>query len=207
MPLIRREPVKRAAPAGADLRQAAAALRSGAAEERRDAARSLAAKPEAAGVLGEALATERDGRVREAIFTSLTRLGSAECVEAIIPHLRSDDAGLRAGALDALRGMIDTVRPRLPALLADPDPDIRVLCCDLVRDLSAADATELLCSVLERDPEANVCGAAIDVLAEIGNRAALPALEKCAARFPDQGFLTFAIKVAAERIASQGAGC
>lgn len=207
MPLIRREPVKRAAPAGADLRQAAAALRSGAAEERRDAARSLAAKPEAAGVLGEALATERDGRVREAIFTSLTRLGSAECVEAIIPHLRSDDAGLRAGALDALRGMIDTVRPRLPALLADPDPDIRVLCCDLVRDLSAADATELLCRVLERDPEANVCGAAIDVLAEIGNRAALPALEKCAARFPDQGFLTFAIKVAAERIASQGAGC
>ena len=207
MPLIRREPVHRAEPAGADLRQAVAALRSGAAEERWHAARSLAATPESAGMLGDALATERDGRVREAIFTSLTRLGTAESVEAIIPHLRSDDAGLRAGALDALRGMIDTVRPRLPALLAEPDPDIRVLCCDLARDLSAADATELLSGVLERDPEANVCGAAIDVLAEIGTPAALPALEKCAARFRDQGFLTFAIKVAAERIASQGAAC
>jgi HEAT repeat protein len=207
MPLIRREPADRAEPAGPDLRQAAAALRSEAAQERWHAARSLAAKPDAVGILGEALARERDGRVREAIFTSLTRLGSAESVEAIMPHLRSDDAGLRAGALDALRGMINTVRPHLPALLTDPDPDIRVLCCDLVRELSAADATELLCGVLEREREANVCGAAIDVLAEIGTPAALPALEKCAARFRDQGFLTFAIEVAAERIASQGAAC
>jgi HEAT repeat protein len=204
MPLIRREPVNREEPAGADLRQAAVALRSGAQQERWDAARSLAAEAEAAGILGEALATEHDPRVREAIFTSLTRLASTD---AIIPHLRSHDAGLRAGALDALRQMIIAVRPRLPALLADPDPDIRVLCCDLVRELPAADATDLLCGVLERDPEPNVCGAAIDVLAEIGTPAALPALDRCAARFRDEGFLTFAIKVAAERIASQGPGC
>jgi HEAT repeat protein len=206
MPLIRREPAKGAESAGVDLREAVAALRNGAVQERRQAARSLAAEPEAAGILGEALATERDLRVREAIFTSLTRQASADSVEAIIPHLRSDDAGLRAGALDALREMIDAVRPRLPALLADPDPDIRVLCCDLVRELSAADATDLLSAVLERETEPNVCGAAIDVLAEIGTSAALPPLEKCAARFRDQGFLTFAIKVAAERISSQGQG-
>jgi HEAT repeat protein len=207
MPLIRREPAKPAEPAGADLRQPAAALRSGAAQERWYAARSLAAEPEAAGILGEALATEQDPRVREAIFTSLTRLASADSVEAIIPHLRSDDAGLRGGALDALREMMTAVRPRLPALLGDPDPDIRVLCCDLVRELAAAEATDLLCGVLERDPEPNVCGAAIDVLAEIGTPAALPALVRCAARFREQGFLTFAIKVAAERIAAQGTGC
>jgi HEAT repeat protein len=207
MPLIRREPVNRAEPAEPDLGQAAAALRSGDAAERWQAARSLAAEPAAAGILGAALAAEQDARVRGAILTSLTRLGSSESVEAVIPHLRSDDAGLRTAALDALREMIIAVRPRLPALLADSDPDIRVLCCDLVRELPAADATNLLCDVLDRDPEPNVCGAAVDVLAEIGTPAALPALQKCAARFREQRFLAFAITVVAERISSQRTGC
>lgn len=205
MPLIRREPANRAEPA--DLGRAAAALRSGNAAERWQAARSLAAEPAAAGLLGAALAVEQDARVRGAILTSLTRLGGTESVEAVIPHLSSNDAGLRTGVLDALREMITAVRPRLPALLADPDPDIRVLCCDLVRELPAADGTDLLCGVLDRDPEPNVCGAAVDVLAEIGTLAALPALQKCAARFREQAFLAFAITAAAERIASQRTGC
>ena len=207
MPLIRREPANRAGPGKADLEHAAAALRSGNSQERWQAARSLGAEPAAAGLLGAALAAEQDARVREAILTSLTRLGGSDSVEAVIPHLRSDDAGLRTGALDALREMMTAVRPRLPMLLADPDPDIRVLCCDLVRELAAEDATELLCGVLDRDPEPNVCGAAVDVLAEIGTPAALPALEKCAARFREERFLAFAIKVTAERIASQRTGC
>src|SRR5689334_22295340 len=117
MPLIRREPANRAEPAKADLGQAAAALRSGNSEERWQAARSLGAEPAAAGLLGAALTPEQDTRVRRAILTSLTRLGSSDSVEAVIPHLRSDDAGLRTGALDALREMITAVRPRLPALL------------------------------------------------------------------------------------------
>ena len=58
---------------------------------------------------------------------------------------------------------------------------------------------------LERDTEANVCAAAIEVLAEIGLPAALPALEKCACAFSDQSFLSFSIRIAAERIASQRA--
>jgi HEAT repeat protein len=207
MPLIRREPANRAEPAEADLGQAAAALRSGNAEQRWRAARSLAAEPAAASLLGAALAAEQDARIRGAILTSLTRLGGSDSVEAVIPHLRSNDAGLRAGALDALREMITAARTRLPALLADPDPDIRILCCDLVRELPATDATDLLCGVLDRDPEPNVCGAAVDVLAEIGTPAAFPALQKCAARFREQGFLAFAITVAAERIASQRTGC
>ena len=203
MPLIRKEPIVRAEPTPADPQQATAALRGGTAEERWSAARSLGAQPGAGRVLGEALTEEKDARVREAIFTSLARLASPESVEAVLPLLRSDDSGLRTGALDALRDMIAAVRPHLPALLADNDPDIRVLCCDLVRELPAPDATDLLCAVLEREAEPNVCAAAIDVLAEIGEPPALLALEKCAARFHDQSFLVFAIKVAAERIASQ----
>ena len=207
MPLIRKEFVGPTAPTEADLQQVTAALRGGTAQERWDAARSLGAQPAAAGMLGEALASEKDWRVREAIFTSLARLATVEAAEAVVPYLRSDDAGMRTGALDALRDMILAVRPFLPALLGDPDPDIRLLCCDLVRELPAADATDLLCAVLERDTEPNVCAAAVEVLAEIGLPAALPALEQCGARFSDQTFLTFAVKTAADRISSQRPAC
>ena len=207
MPLIRKEPVGRKEAGEADLQQATVALRSGGAQERWDAARNLGSQPEAARVLGAALATENDWRVREAIFTSLSRLGTAESADAVIPYVRSDDSGLRTAALDALRGMIAAVRPRLLELLTDPDPDIRLLCCDLVRELPGAEATDLLCAVLERESEPNVCAAAVEVLAEIGLPAALPALEKCGARFPDQTFVTFAVRIALERISSQRPAC
>ena len=206
MPLIRKEPVGRTEPTQGDLQQVTAALRGGTAPERWSAARRLGERRDAGRILGDALAEEGDARVREALFTSLARLATPESVEAVIPCLRSDDSGLRTGALDALRDMIAAVRPRLPSLLADADPDVRVLCCDLVRELPAADATDLLCHVLEHEAEPNVCAAAIDVLAEIGEPAALPFLEKCGSRFHDQSFLIFAIKLAAGRIASQRAG-
>jgi HEAT repeat protein len=207
MPLIRKEPGSQASPSEPDLPEITAALRGGTAQERWRAARDLGARPGAARILGEALAEESDARVRQAIFTSLARLATPESVEAVIAHLRSDDSGLRTGALDALRDMIAAVHPRLPALLRDPDPDIRILCCDLARELPSSEATDLLCRVLARDPEPNVCAAAVDVLAEIGEPAALPVLAQCSARFREQSFLTFAIKVAAERIASQRTAC
>lgn len=204
MPLIRKEPPAPPRPARPELKEAAAALRNGSAEERWNAARSLAGFPEAAGLLGEALAAEPEPRVREAILTSLSRLATPESVAAVIPYLRSDDAGLRGGALEALREMIAAARPRLPELLADPDPDVRLLCCDLARELPSAEATRLLCDLVERETEANVCGAAVDVLAEVGEPSALPVLARCEARFRTESFLPFAIRIAMERIAAQG---
>ena len=153
--------------------------------------------------LADALLTETDPRVREAIFTSLVRIGSGECVEAVIPCLYLNDPQLRNGALDAMRAMMGVVRPVLPALLADPDADIRLLTCDLARELPAADATRLLCDVLARETEPNVCAAAVDVLAEIGEPEALPFLEACAARFEDMKFLGFAVRVAMQRIVAE----
>jgi HEAT repeat protein len=154
-------------------------------------------------VLGAALAAEQDPRVREAILTSLARIGSPESADAIIPHIRADDAGLRTAALDSLRMMPQALTARLPALLADPDPDVRLLACELVRDMPAADATRLLCALIESDPEPNVCAAAIDVLAEAGGPESLPVLERCAVRFAGAPFLVFAIAVAAKRIRDQ----
>jgi hypothetical protein len=63
----------------------------------------------------------------------------------------------------------------------------------------------LLCELLEREAEANVCAAAVEVLAEIADRNAAPALSRCATRFPGDPFLTFAIEIAIGRLRSGSA--
>jgi HEAT repeat protein len=203
MPLIRKPPVGPPDPDPSDARRAAEMLRAGSADERWSAARTLGGRPDGTKTLAEALTRETNLRVREAIFTSLVRLGSMEAIDAVLPHLRADDANLRTGALDALRAMIGAARTVLPTLLRDPDADIRVLTCDLARELPAPDATKLLCEVLARETELNVCAAAVDVLADIGEAEALPFLRDCAARFQEANFLGFAINVAMERIESE----
>jgi|SRR5579871_3045202 len=202
MPLIRKTPEAKAAPV--ENLPAAGILQTGSAEERWAAARAAADAPSGARILGEALLHEQDARVREAIFTSLVRIGSETSVDAIVPHLRSDDPNLRTGALDALRAMPKAVTPRVHRLLHDPDPDVRVLACDLARAMPSAQANTLLCETLDTDESANVCGVAVDVLAETGVQECLPALARCAMRFPDDPFLAFSIKLARERIASEG---
>jgi HEAT repeat protein len=132
-------------------------------------------------------------------------MGSPESAAQLLAVLRSDDAQLRTGALDALRIMAGAVRDLLPRLLQDPDSDVRLLCCELARSLPSADATSLLCALLAAEREINVCAAAVEVLAEVGGPEALTALAECGQRFRDAPFLGFAIKIATDRINSQSA--
>lgn len=193
MPLVRKPstPVRPAS---------AASLGEGTSDERWAAARSAAERPDGAALLAAALAQESDPRVREAIFTGLARIATAECAAAVVPYLRSDEASLRSGAIDALRAMPEAARPHLPRLLADPDPDVRLLSCELVRGLPDSEANHLLCDLLEVETEKNVCAAAVEVLAEIGRPEALPSLSHCATRFDGDPFIAFSIKIAIERI-------
>ncbi len=171
-------------------------------DERWAAARASAACPGSEGALGQALAREPNPRVREAMFTALARLGTAKGVEVVLPLIRSDDASVRSQALDALGAMKDAAWPYLPALLADSDSDVRILACELAREMPSADAVRLFSDLLDTEPEPNVCASAIEVLAEIGTAAALPALERCRLRFASTPFLAFSIKIAADRIRS-----
>jgi hypothetical protein len=104
--------------------------------------------------------------------------------------------------MDALKAMPQAIGAAIPGLLTDADSDVRLLACDLVRELPAGKATSLLTGVLDREPEVNVCAAAVDVLADIGTEEALPALHRCADRMADP-FLAFAIKIACDRIGEQ----
>jgi HEAT repeat protein len=196
MPLIRNESDKAAASAQ---RQALTSLASASADERWAAARA-ARNPAAIPSLAKALAHEREARVREAIFTALARIGTSESVSVVLPYLRLDDANTRTGAMDALRAMQDACRPYLPELLADPDPDVRLLACDLVRDAGGAEGPRWLCALIETETQANVCASAVEALGEIADATAAPSLSRCADRFPGDPFLGFAIKVVADRL-------
>ena len=150
--------------------------------------------------LAEALGREPVPRVREAILTALIRIGNAASIEAILPYLRSQDAGLRAAAIEALQALPDAIAPFMAPLLSDSDSDVRLLATELARNMEASEATRLLCDLIEREQHPNVCGAAIDVLAEVGTPKALPTLKKCAVRFAAAPFLPFAISIAIARI-------
>jgi HEAT repeat protein len=168
--------------------------------------RAIGGSPSEVETLADFLRREDDPTVREAIFTSLARTASPESVAVVLPYLRSDDATRRTEALDALRAMPGAVAPQMGALLQDPDPDVRLLACEIARDLPADEATVLLSALLDRELEVNVCASAVEVLAEAGEPEALPALTRAAARFQGEAFLSFAIKAAADRIRVQRAG-
>jgi HEAT repeat protein len=200
MPLIRKEPPTPPPPAA----DPTAALASDNSDTRWSAARGLAKVAGSETALGAALAKESDPRVREAIFTSLAYLRSPAAVEAILPHIRSQDASVRGAALDTLSTMPDAVSAFLPSLLADPDGDVRLLVCEVVRKLPDSIATQILSSLLETERAPNVCASAIDALSEVGDPSALPVLARCAERFAHEPFLIFAIKAASDRIGGSG---
>lgn len=203
MPLVRKptQPAAHPKPGAAEV---LTGLGSANAEERWAAARAAAELPDAAATLAAALPQESDARVREAMFTSLARIGTRDSIAGMLPMLRSNDAALRTGALDALRSSVIATQELLPLLLNDPDVDVRILSCELARSLPGDEASRSLGALLDRETEINVCTSAIDVLAEVGNHTALPALARCAQRFSQVPFLTFAVRLATDRITAAG---
>ena len=143
----------------------------------------LAAVPMPCPALAAALGVEQVARVREAIMTALMRVGDEASVMALLPYLRSQDAAQRAASIEALQALPEAILPFMAALLADSDSDVRILATELARNMPAADATQILCRLLEHEQHPNVCAAAIDVLAEVGTRDAVPVLQACAERF------------------------
>ena len=80
-------------------------------------ARSAATR-EAVPALAAALGAEQVPRVREAIMTALMRIGDEASVLALLPYLRSQDAGQRAAAIEALQALPEAILPFMTALLA-----------------------------------------------------------------------------------------
>ena len=179
-----------------------AALNSPDAEARWSAARALGGRVDAVASLARALGAEQVARVREAIMTALMRIGDEASVRALLPCLRSQDARQRATAIETLQALPQAIMPFMAVLLGDDDADVRILATELVRNMPANDATRVLCRLLEQEQHPNVCAAAVDVLAEVGTRAAIPTLKVCAERFSNTPFLPFAVASTIARISN-----
>jgi HEAT repeat protein len=199
MPFVKKPP---ASPPEKELgrQELMALLNSGSADQRSLAARSLGKFIDSAQALGVALSRENQKGVREAILISLAAIDTQASFDAVMPLLRSGDAKLRSGALDTLKAMSVTGASRLGELLNDADPDIRILACELARDMTSNEAQRALRAAIETDPLVNVCAAAIDALAEIGSQDDLPLFERCLKRFPNESFLAFSVSVARTRL-------
>ncbi len=167
---------------------------------RRWCARDLAQYVEASPFLVQQLKKESNKSVREVIITSLIKIGDRTAVEGLIECLRSDDAHLRNSAIEALKEMPDKVSRFMEDLIRDPDPDIRIFAVNIMESLRDRNVEDWLIRIIENDSHINVCGAAIDLLAELGTEKALPSLEKVKKRFSESPYIQFAAEMAISRI-------
>ncbi|MBP2228537.1 HEAT repeat protein [Azospirillum agricola] len=190
-------PVPAAEAPGADPR---AGLSDSDAAVRRQAAHRLAQDPGAVSPLADRLAIETEPGVREAILTALVRIGTGEAVEALLPLLAREDAGLRNAVLESVQQMPgESVAPSVVPLLGHADSDLRIFAVQLVGKLRHPERPAWLAGVLEQDPHVNVCLAAVEALGEIGDPAALPALERLLLRFPEDPMVGFSVDAARRR--------
>jgi HEAT repeat protein len=167
---------------------------------RRQAARALSEMPDAVAVVCSHLADEPNLSVRSIILTGLIVHKSQAVVAALLPLLRSEDANLRNGAIEALQQMPDEVAPRVESMLADADSDVRIFTINVLAALPHPLVPKWLRQVVTTDPHVNVCAEALDALAEVGEPDAIPALEALAGRFADVAFIQFAVDAAVRRI-------
>ncbi len=169
---------------------------------RRWAARDLTDCSDASAMLVNRLQRENDVSVREVILTALTALGDEIAVAGLVDCLRSEDAGLRNEAIEAMKQLPDEVALIMRALLADTSPDVRIFAVNILESLRHPEVESWLISVIEEDSQLNVCATAVDLLGEVGSAAAQAPLLRLKARYADEPYIQFAADLALQRIAA-----
>jgi HEAT repeat protein len=167
---------------------------------RREAALALSGDRTATHSLVARLGVETDSNVRAALFSSLVAIGGTRTATLVAIFLRSDDPGLRNGAIEALKQFYIAAAPAVDALLDEEDSDLRLLAIEVTRAWPGRLAVPRLLRVIEHEQNVNVCAAAVDVATELGTPELLGALARLRRRFADQPFLVFAADIARTRI-------
>jgi len=168
--------------------------------ERRWGARDLAEFPEASSYLLDQLKKENDISVQEVIISSLIKIGDDIAIKGLINLLKSEDARLRNAAVEALQNVPEKVSAYIEKLLHDNNSDVRIFTVNILESLRHPNVIKWLIEVLENDKNINVCATALDLLAEVGTKEALPAIKKVKERFSDEPYIQFAADLALRRI-------
>jgi HEAT repeat protein len=167
---------------------------------RRWAARDLTGCPGASEALVRRLLREEEAAVRSVILSTLTILGDEIAVEGLVRCLRSEDAAVRNEAIEAMKQLPVEVAFVMGALLADADPDVRIFAVNILESLRHPEVERWLITVIERDPQLNVCATAVDLLGEVGTSAAREPLQRLKARFAGEPYIQFAADLALRRL-------
>ena len=151
---------------------------------RLDAERELAAelqqRPDAADAISGVGAP--DWKIRRAAVDALRRTASRDDLEHLIQTLRRDhhDINVLSSALQVLIAADVAVAPALIALLADPDPNLRMHAALALGQLRSHEAVGALIAALH-DPDHNVRFHAIEALGALGAPDAVEPLAEIAA--------------------------
>ena len=170
------------------------------AEVRRWAARDIVDCPQSSQALVQCLLVEPEQSVREIMLTTLVRIGDAPAVEGLVQCLRSEEAALRSEAIEALKQLPEMVAPIMRQLLTDEASDVRIFAVNVLESLRHPAVETWLTEVIVRDAHVNVCATAVDLLGEVGSRAALGPLQQLKSRFPQEPYIQFAADLAIKRI-------
>ena len=167
---------------------------------RRHSAQEILHCPDAVSALAARLKREKDPAVREAILASMGQIDDSEVVHELVECLRSDDAALCNEAIETLKQLTTDVSSALRALLADPDPDLRIFAVNILESRCDPNVERLLIEVIERDTNVNVCATSIDLLCEVGTKAAIDPILRLKGRFASEAYIQFAVDLALKRI-------
>lgn len=151
------------------------------------------------------LAETQDPAVREAVYVQAIRLGSPEVVEGFISLLSSSEAHLRNLAVEGLQELGAGYIDRLEKLLCSPNPDLKILCFNIlagVKSEAAADPVrrflDRIAATEEKEQE-NVLAAALECMGELGRPEDAKLLGKVAALIDLEGghpYLIYTLKQA-----------
>lgn len=185
-----------------DAQQLLASLGSSDIFTRRQAVRELVNLEDASAVLTEHLRRELEPSVQSAILIALTELGDEKALAGLIECLASEDVQLRNAAIAALKQLPMQVATVIEQLLQNPDADIRIFAVNVLESLRHPLVVNWLIQVIENDSHLNVCATAVDLLGEVGEDKAVPALKRLQQRFAQEPYIQFAVSLALKRIGS-----
>ena len=170
------------------------------AEVRRWAARDLVDCPDSSQAVVDRLMIETEQSVREIMLTTLVRIADAPALAGLVQCLRSEETALHSEAIEALQQLPEVVAPIMRQLLADDTSDVRIFAVNVLESLRHPEVETWLTEVIVSDPHVNVCATAVDLLGEVGSRAALGPLQQLKTRFSQEPYIQFAADLAIKRI-------
>lgn len=156
----------------------------------------MVTEPGGVEALIDQVGTETDPAVRQSVLTALAGLDRYDVAKAMVRYLRSDDAGLRNAALEAVAAMPAAAAALVPELIVDGDADLRILACNLLEGCSDPQADQLVRQLLTDDDHPNVVSAALGALLSFAGPQHRQLLLSVRERFAGEPFIVFTIDAA-----------